>query len=169
LNTLEEIKLLKDEDVQDLCKVLRRPGGMIADPNPVDPFNIGMIINPGIVVPMRAQTNLQLASYFLCHQDRILHPTQAADITAASVRSMQPISEHEKAVRETADVPKLNEKDMVKTFDAIDSYLRVTLGETKIPLAYVTRENQEVPDPVDNPETNYTTMDSRGLPVGHTK
>jgi hypothetical protein len=56
-------------------------------------------------------------------------------------------------------MPKLNEKDMVKTFDAIDSYLRVTLGETKIPLAYVTREDIEVEASADDPAANYQTTD----------
>jgi hypothetical protein len=86
LNSLEEIKLLQDVEVTDLCKALRRPGGMIPDPHPADPYNVGMVINPGVVVPMRAQTNLQLASFFLRHQDRVSRPATAADITIDSVR-----------------------------------------------------------------------------------
>lgn len=159
LNELEEIKLLQDDDVSNLCKALRRPGGMIPNPHPEDPNEVNMIINPGVVVPMRAQTNLQLAAFFLRHQDRISRPVTAAGITTATVRAMRPLKEHESAKREAADVPKLNEKDMVKTFDAIDSYLRITLGETKIPLGYVTREEAGVEASADDPATNYQTID----------
>jgi hypothetical protein len=108
---------------------------------------------------MRARTNLQLASFFLRHQDRVSRPTTAADITIDCVRKMRPIQEHEVAAKEAAEVPKLNEKDMVKTFNAIDSYLRIMLRETKIPLAYVTREDPEVIDPNNDPPANYDTID----------
>jgi hypothetical protein len=60
LNTLKEVKLLKDDEITNLCKVLRCPGGLIQDPNPIDPANVGMINNPGVIVPMQAQTNCNL-------------------------------------------------------------------------------------------------------------
>jgi hypothetical protein len=43
--------------------------------------------------------------------------------------------------------------------DAIDSYLRSYLGEKKIPLAYVTREDKNVVPSVDDPATNYITVE----------
>jgi hypothetical protein len=71
---------------------------------------------------------------------------------------MRPIHEHEAADKESAEMPKLNKEDMVKTFDAINSYLRVTLGETKIPLAYVTREEPEVLPPALDPANGYQRL-----------
>jgi hypothetical protein len=87
LNYLEEIKLLCHEKVTDLCKELRCPGGMIQDPHPIDPQNVGMIINPVDVMPMQAQMNLQLTYCFLRHQDCVSRPAIAADITVTSVHT----------------------------------------------------------------------------------
>jgi hypothetical protein len=49
---------------------------------------------------------------------------------------------------------------MVRTMDAFDSYLRSYLGEKKVPLAYVTRDNAEVQLDVDDPTANYMTVQS---------
>ena len=33
IDTIEELRRLKDSDVDELCKAMRRPGGYIANPN----------------------------------------------------------------------------------------------------------------------------------------
>jgi hypothetical protein len=58
-----------------------------------------------------------------------------------------------------SDLPKINEKDMVKTFNSIDAYLRTYLGEMKIPLQYVTREHPEVTPSAADPSVNHATID----------
>jgi hypothetical protein len=47
LDTLNEIKLLADVEVSNLCKSLRRPGGQIMNPNAVG-ANPAYIANPGV-------------------------------------------------------------------------------------------------------------------------
>jgi hypothetical protein len=46
MDTLAKIQLLSDDEVESLCRVIRRPGGTILGPNPDDaPVN-----NPGTPV-----------------------------------------------------------------------------------------------------------------------
>jgi len=55
------------------------------------------------------------------------------------------------------EYPKINEKDWPKTIEAIHEFLHHHLGETKIPLAYVVRE--EVPLPGDpDPAGDYAMI-----------
>ena len=50
IDSLDEVRLLKDSEIENLCKVIRRPEGAIADP-----ANAGqMISNPGFPVSLRA-------------------------------------------------------------------------------------------------------------------
>ena len=40
-DTLDEVKLLKDDEVESLCKVIRRPGGTVPAANPAAAPEIG--------------------------------------------------------------------------------------------------------------------------------
>ena len=53
MDTLDEIKLLTDDEIESLCKVVRRPGGTVPGPNVGDaPVN-----NPGTPVNLRAENS----------------------------------------------------------------------------------------------------------------
>ena len=94
IDSTEEMQYLTDSEVENLCAVVRKPGGTIANPAPGarQPQNIP---NPGIPVALHAENNLKLACYFLRHQIRIQRPAQAALITIPSVRALKPIKEFE--------------------------------------------------------------------------
>ena len=66
LTSLDDIKVLTDQRVEALCKVIRRPGGREANVAPGDPG----AANLGIQVSLKAENNLMLAAYWLRHQDR---------------------------------------------------------------------------------------------------
>ena len=67
---INELSALDDEEIETLLKLLRRPGGTVANPNAADPGQPAFIQAPGISVSMRAATNLKLAVYFLRHKLR---------------------------------------------------------------------------------------------------
>jgi hypothetical protein len=79
VNSLEELEILRDDEITNLCKALRRPGGLIPNPNVAEgqPANIR---NPGNQANLRAETNLKLAAYYLRHRERIGRSVQAADL-----------------------------------------------------------------------------------------
>jgi len=151
IDSLEELRILSDSDVENLCKVVRRPGGTLIAGGEEVP-------NRGISVSLRAENNAKLAAFWLRHRERISRPTAHADVQLPAVRLMIPIRESEKAYEPDETLPKINAKDWPKTMDAILEYLRTRLGERMIPLAYVVRENREVPASADDPSINYESV-----------
>lgn len=146
IDSLDELRLLKDSEVEGLCKVLRRPGGMVAN-NAVAIAAGGnaMINNPGTLVPLRAELNLKLTCYYLRHRVRISRVTAPGDITLPVVRRIIELRLTEAKHENPKDKPVIDAKDWPKTMEAIVEYFRAYLGETGIPLAYVIRGLQEVP------------------------
>ena len=158
MNDLEEFLLMDDDGMGTLCKAIRCPGGQI--PNPAFaaagtaaaaaaagiPANIS---NPGYVVSTRAETNLKLMCYFLQYRRSTSRDTEAAVITLDAVRSLKTHKDWE-ANHVDVEAPEINDKDWAWTFEAIDEWLRGCLGEfSKIPLAYVIRDNEAITaDPV---------------------
>ena len=65
----------------------------------------------------------------------------AGDMTLEAICGMKSHKEWE-AKHEDVDPPTINTKDWPRTIDTIEEYLHGYLGATKIPLAYVIRENE---------------------------
>jgi hypothetical protein len=141
MDNLDEFYLLDDTEITNLCKTVRRPGGLLANNVP----------DPGHAITPRAETNLKLAVYFVRYQIRTSRTVQAADITLLSIRALK---DHRQWETDHKDVeaPTINVKDWPKTIEGLEEYLRGCLGVTKIPLAYVVRADIQVPaagaDPV---------------------
>ena len=82
MDTLDEIQLLTDDEIENLCKVIRRPGGMVPGPNPNDP----LINNPWTPVNLRAENHLKLLAFYLVHhQKRISRAVNVANVTLESI------------------------------------------------------------------------------------
>ena len=64
IDSVEELELLSDEEIESLCKALRRPGGTVANSDAGNPGAPAQIPNPGNYVSLRAEANLKLAGYF---------------------------------------------------------------------------------------------------------
>ena len=69
LDTLDDLKILTNDGIESLCKVVRRPGGTITKPNAGDPGQPATLSNPGEQVLLRAEINLKLACYYLRFKD----------------------------------------------------------------------------------------------------
>lgn len=145
---LSEFNHLTDEQITKLCSVTRRPGGTMPNPQAGAgrPQNIP---NPGIAVPERAEDNLRLMCYYLRYKERTSRVVAAADVTIDSVRELRHHREWEDAHKDV-DPPTIDPKDWPRTIEGLEEYLRGCLGVTKIPLAYVVRDEEQVPaaDPV---------------------
>ena len=75
IDTLEELRVLDDKEVECLCKVVRKPGGT---------SNAA-----GTAVSLRAEVNLKMAVYYLKYQERTSRPTDASNITLNNVRALR--------------------------------------------------------------------------------
>ena len=52
IDSMEELKTLKDSEVKDLCDVVRKPGGTIPNPNAAVAGQPATIRDPGIKVSL---------------------------------------------------------------------------------------------------------------------
>ena len=157
IDTIEELRRLKDSDVDELCKAMRRPGGYVANPNAGQDGQPPLIANPGHAVNLRTQNNIKFAAYWLRLREKTSRPTTPQDITVNSVRSIEALREWELNHGDNPEAPEgiIDANDWPKTMESLEEYLKTCLGDGGTPLAYVVRKEQEVPNSADDPETNY--------------
>lgn len=120
ITDLDEIRILDDSDVENLCKVVRRPGGTVPGADAQAPA----VPNPGISVSLRAENNLKLAAFWLRHRWRISRPTAPPDVTIDNIRSVLALRDSEESYKADDKLPTINARDWPKTMDAISEYLR---------------------------------------------
>lgn len=154
LTDLDEFKILTDSEVESLCRVVRKPGGTIPNPNPAGGPPIP---DPGTPVSLQACNNLKLMCFLLRFKERTSRPIVPADITVDSVRALIGYRQWEEK-HEDPDTPELTFKDWPRTIEVIEEYLRACLGTTKIPLAYIIREDPTVVPPAQDPSADYLTL-----------
>jgi hypothetical protein len=156
INTLEEVVFINDKDIDSLVKQLRRPGGMIAGPTIVGGATQGapipIVANPGHSVSIRAGTNLKLAVFYLRHQAWISRIVLPASIVLTVVRRLCSTKEYEENFKVTVEQPIINEKDWPRTMEVVREFFGSFLVESGVPLAYVVRENVEIPPGTDPSE-----------------
>jgi hypothetical protein len=161
INTLEEVVFLNDKDIDSLVKQFRHPGGVIAGPKIVGGAAQGnpgpLVANPGHSVSIRADNNLKLAVFYLRHQSRISIIVAPASVALRVVRRLRSTKEYEEDFKVTVEQPVINEKDWPMTMEAICEFCGSVFGETGVPLAYVVRENVEIPPDTD-PSEGYITV-----------
>lgn len=129
LDNLEEFGYMKDDDVTNLCRVVRKPGGTTGNNN--DP-------NHGNPVSVIAENNLKLMCYYIWYRQMTSDNLAPADLTRPNVRTIKGMKEQVEKHKDP-DPPELPNKNWPKNFEALDEYLRGCLGSTGIPLSYVTR------------------------------
>jgi hypothetical protein len=156
--SLDELKVLQDDDVCVLCKTVRRPGGVVPNPNAAEAGQPATIPNNGVAVTVRFEANLKLAVYMVRHRlNRISRPCTIESIDVDNVRKYQQMKDVEAAYTKPDTKPTINDKDWPKTMEAIQEYLSRVLGEGGLPLAYIIRKDRPVRDDAVDRETNYTS------------
>jgi hypothetical protein len=150
LDTFEDFLLLEEKDIGDVCANVRKPGGMVPNPNH-DPQNIvagvpSMIPNPGIQLGHIYEKRLKLLRYYLHHLERIQRTMNPATATVGRLTSCYRLKDTEDDA-EDLDLPsKLTRIEKVRdVLEDMDNYLVRKLGSSGLPLAYVVREEVAVP------------------------
>jgi len=130
LSVLEDFLQLEDKDVETLCRVIKRPGGV---------NTAGNDQNQGMRVLAMAEANLKCMCYQLRHHTRVSRPVIWADITLLSIRALSAQAEMESSHRDPITLPAMDSKNWTKNFEAIDEYFRGLRGYKKSSLYYVYR------------------------------
>ena len=135
---MDELKVLTNDEIESLCKVVWRPGGTVPNPNAGDPGQPATLSNPGEQVPLRAELNLKLACYYLWFKDRTSRVVGASEIDLDNVRELRNHRDWGKSHKEM-NAPELSLRDWSQKIESIEEWLRGCLGVSKISLAYVVR------------------------------
>jgi len=102
IDSLIEIRNMEDANIENLCKILRRPGGQNDSGSP----------DPGVKVSVRAEENLKLVAYYCRHQERVSRPTNVALITLSDIRKLLKQRDLERhKVTDPREPPTVNTKD----------------------------------------------------------
>ena len=113
INQIEELSDRDDAEVDALLKLLRRPGGIIPNPNP-NPAVVGQTANitaPGISVFMRTATHLKLSVYYCRHQMRTSRPLRTTDIILPRIKALINLREEEESTTDPLLPPKVDVKN----------------------------------------------------------
>ena len=129
LSILDDFLQLKDKEVETLCRVIRRPGGVNAAKNQ----------NQGMQVSAMAEANLKRMCYELSHYTRVSHPVVWADIMLLSVCALSAQAESEASHQDPITLPVMDPKKWTKNFKAIYKNFRGLRGFKKCTLDYVYR------------------------------
>ena len=159
IDSITNLTDLDDDEVETLLKLLRRPGGTIANPNAGAPGQPAYINAPGISVSVRAATNLRLAVYYCRHKKRTSRTVAPADVTCPNIRMFKTLREEELSHTPPTQAPTINPKNWPKTLEAIYEYLTSHLGIKKAPLSYVVRSDEDAPVSASDPA--YGVADSQ--------
>jgi hypothetical protein len=168
LNSLQMLKPMTPREVEDLCNNMRKPGGMI--PNPDRHTAAGLVIagapaqvrNNGCQVAWQTEKTLKRLVYWLQHRDRISRPTTPTDVTHAGVLSaaLQHLMDTEKDHVNPTEPTKLDMTDWPRVFEILDDSLSLITGYTGVPLSYLIRSDRRAPLDADDPGTNYSTLEA---------
>ena len=153
INSLTILKRLTDDSIKELCRVCRKPGGMIVHPNAGAPVAGGaagavypaMYPNPGIAIAALHADNIKLASFYIRTCANVSRTCAFADVTLGSIETMRDYKiEIEAQVNlKISEAPKINANKVFEFFTEFGEFTLDMVGSvSKIPLSYVYRENE---------------------------
>jgi len=145
VDSCDVLKTLTEGEIEEMCKQVRKNGGA----------NGG-----GVPISAIAQSNLKYAAFLGKHNEKISRGYLPLTIDAASILVIKEYYETEKNYENKLSKPKVDLRDMTKTFEDVDEYLRACRGDkSKIPLSYVIRKEEAVTASADDPPTNYDSIE----------
>ena len=156
LDSLASIRDLEEENVVSLCKLCRKPGGSI--PNPDLPTTRDAlarftgpktISNPGIPVALREELNFGLCIFYLQYKLMTSRNVEYGEIDEASVNGIRIFKKEVEKVKNPSmdEAPKLTARKIFDFFGDLRDFLHEHLGViSRRPLSYVVRKEPLVPE-----------------------
>ena len=158
LETLNDFLEFDKDGIKTLCSSVRKPGGMIANPNAAVEGQPAQIPNPGFNIPAICEKRMIAATYTARTYDLIGRPITVDSMSRSRLKAYE---NHRQLVKEHEDPEKLPEVSrtfgIVKAMDLVPSHLHDRLGVRKVPLIYVIRDVVDpgsAPDPAAGSNTS---------------
>ena len=137
LDSIDTMADVSDEVISNMCKILRR--------------------DEAVPVSAMAEDSLKLGCFVARHYRRISRNLTPNGLTRNLINNYRDLKAEEDAYETPDNNVEIDRKDWAKTMDAMKDYLSIRLGRTKIPLAYIIRNNVDVPAAAGDPQDNYDT------------
>ena len=138
-----------NKSLKQLTENLRCPGGQIPDPNP-NAAPGAMIRTPSFIFGAKSQLRLKAAITIAKYYETVGRPLTASNMRWDPV--IKNFTEHWKALGERKDETNLETPKISKTLtimkwtEAFSDFSRHVIGSRTIPLSYVIRAEEDVPD-----------------------
>lgn len=128
--------------IKTLCASVRKPGGMIVDPN--DPNR--QIVDPGFHIPAICEKRLKWAAYGARVYRMIGRPIDHDSLNRMRLKALE---RHSVLMTDHEDPEKLpivsKTFGIVKAMDLVPGHLRDRLGSRQVPLSYIIRDEDQTP------------------------
>jgi len=108
INSLQAVERMNEDEVQELVKSLRNPGGQIL-------VNGAMVNNPGVLVAQMAIHNMKLLIYWTKHQTRISRPKIPANVQIEALDALADLRKQDKTFTKPSEMPKIDQNNWFKT------------------------------------------------------
>lgn len=144
---------LTEEDVEELCANVRKPGGTIPNPNANVQNQPATIPNPGHSLGLMYEKRLKMLHYYVHHLQRIQRlPVNAPEATVDRLRTIYALKPEDET-EDDLDMPEaFTRVDTARVvIENLDDYLLRKRSETGVPLAYVVRDFVTLPIPAEDP------------------
>jgi hypothetical protein len=143
-----------DDDLDQLAKNLRSPGGTIQQDG-------ATIRHPGFPVSVKAISNIKVMRLALKHHQLTSRTVTAPEINEAWIATWDFLVDYHKETSkkkyDDEDLPKIVMNDWAKTKEKIVTHFEEVYGKEGTPLAYLLREDDAVAAEADDPHANYGT------------
>ena len=144
LTTFEDLDNMTDQDIKDVCKNARSPGGMIQQGD-------NLLPNRGVTLGFMTEKRLRQLRYYKYHLVCIQRTFERNEATLARLSAVWIRYEAEQEDNDPKEPPKMAKSEEIRsTLENIDEYLTQKRGMYGSPLAYVTRETVALPEAADD-------------------
>jgi hypothetical protein len=159
VETITGLLGMDDDDVDDLCSNIRKPGGMM--PNPArntNPRAPAFVPNLGTAVGRIHQERLKQIAYYYSYLNIVNRTFDPQHATVEELvrlweykKNLEGIKESKKDGEDKYPEKFTNSKSSREFIESVENWIDDHYGVKDIPLAYVIREDDEVPDDDNDP------------------
>ena len=145
LVTLGDFSSFDDEGINTLCASVRKPGGLIPDPNNQatsstrrarnqDQIPQVMIANPGFKIPAICENRIKDAAYTAKYYEMIGREISPESLSTRRIQEFKVLKELQKNHKDPNKLPVISKTfSVTKALGALPGYLRERLGCRELP------------------------------------
>ena len=149
MDELAELSILSDAEVESLCKLVCKPGGLIPSPHAIYDGHPVMINVHGYTLSMREVINFKSACYFIYHHTRMSSDCSPAIFVLADVQKLGELRELKESYKIPDSPPTINKKNCPNTLKSVVIWMVKHLRVEKTPSSTSSGPQNSLPETID--------------------